>query len=154
MYIMRMKFIYISVLVLLMLPCAVSAQDIHWVDYEKGMTMAREQKKPIFLHFSAQWCRYCRKMERETFHKKEVISALNAHFVSIKVDADARKGLARKYQVAGLPDNRFLDKDGKLAYRVPGFMDPLAFGFFLEYIQTEAYKTMDPMTYYQSKKAE
>ncbi len=151
---MRIKFIYISVFTLLMVPCLVFGQNIHWVDYEKGMVMAREQEKPVFLHFSAKWCGYCRKMERQTFQEKEVISDLNDHFISIKVDADAQQSLAREYKVSGLPDNRFLDKDGKLVYRVPGFMDPLAFGFFLEYIQTKAYKTMNPMTYYQSKKAE
>ncbi len=137
-----------------MFPCLVLGQEIHWLDHEKGLVMAREQNKPVFLHFSAQWCGYCRKMERETFQDKEVISYLNDHFISIKVDADERKGLARKYQVAGLPDNRFLDKDGNPVYRVPGFMEPLALVFFLEYIQSKAYKTMDPRAYYQLKKAE
>lgn len=142
------------ILLLLVFPYMAFGNSIHWFSYNKGLAEARRQNKPVYLHFSAKWCGYCRKMEKITFQKEKIISYLNDHFISIKVNTEDQQKIARKYHVTALPDNRFLNKNGGPAYRVPGFIDSLALGFFLEYILTKAYKTMDPMAYYQSKKAE
>ncbi len=148
---MRLKFIYLSFF-LLIFPCFCLAESIHWVDYDKGMSLAKEENKPVFLHFFTDWCGYCRKMERETFEKEDVIAALNGHFISIKVNADQYQDLVRKYGVRGLPDNRFLDQNGNFIYRVPGYMEPLVFSFFMDYVTTGAYKNMSVKEYYQVQK--
>lgn len=126
-------------------------QTIHWKTYAAGIREAKAENKKIFLHFMTQWCGYCKKMNQTTFADDEVVSYLNRHFVSIQVDGDKEKTLTGKYSVTGFPDNRFLDSDMNLAYRVPGFVDPLAFRFFMEYVKTDSYKTMDPMAYYRSR---
>ena len=126
-------------------------QTIHWKSYAAGVREAKAQDKKIFLHFMTQWCGYCKQMNRVTFQDDEVIEYLNRYFVSIKVDGDQEKDLAEKYKVTGFPDNRFLDSDMNQAYKLPGFADPMVFRFFMEYVQTDSYKTMDPMGYYRSK---
>ncbi len=148
---MRLKFIYLSLFILIV-PGLCLAEAIHWVDYDKGMAMAKKENKPVYLHFFADWCGYCRKMERETFSREEVAEGLNGDFISIRVNADHDSSLARKYGVTGLPDNRFLDADGKQIYRIPGYMEPILFSFFMDYVTTESYKTMGVKEYYQLKK--
>ncbi len=103
----------------------------------------------VFLHFRTNWCRYCAKMDQSTFKDKAVIQFLNEHFVSIKVDGDKEKNIVTAYKVPGFPDSRFLDAKGQEIHRLPGFIEPVTFHFFLEYIQTDNYLTMDPMQYYR-----
>lgn len=126
-------------------------QTINWKTYAAGIREAKAENKKIFLHFMTQWCGYCKKMNQTTFKDDEVISYLNRHFVSIQVDGDKEKSVTETHRVTGFPDNRFLDSDMTLAYRVPGFTDPLAFRFFMEYVNTDSYKTMDPMEYYRTR---
>ena len=129
----------------------VMGQSINWKTYAAGVREAKETNKKIFLHFMTQWCGYCKRMNQITFKDDGVIEYLNQHFVSIKVDGDREKALTGEYKVTGYPDNRFLEPDMEQAYRVPGFADPMAFRFFMEYVHTDSYKTMGPMEYYRSK---
>ena len=134
-----------------MIPCYGMCETIDWKQYNEGIQLAKKQNKKLFLHFRTDWCRYCAKMERATFKDNSVVQFLNEHFVSIKVDGDKQKPVVQLYKVKGYPDSRFIDENRKEAFRIPGFVDPAAFLFFLEYIQTDNYKTMDPMQYYKSR---
>ena len=126
-------------------------ETIDWKEYNDGIRLARKTEKKVFLHFRTDWCGYCAQMEKTTFKDNTVINFLNEHFVSIKVDGDREKSFTKAYKVTGFPDNRFLDEERKEVYRLPGFVESAAFAFFLEYIQTNSFKTMDPMQYYKTK---
>ena len=48
--------------------------EIAWqYDYESALQEARREKKPLILKFTADWCVYCRKMDKEVFLKKPII---------------------------------------------------------------------------------
>lgn len=126
-------------------------ETIDWRQYHDGIRIAKKENKKVFLHFRTAWCRYCAQMEAVTFKDLSVVRFLNTYFVSIKVDGDKETSIVKSYKVPGYPDNRFLDEKAKAVYRLPGFSEPVAFLFFLEYIQTDSYKTMDPMQYYKSR---
>ncbi|RLC14397.1 MAG: hypothetical protein DRH93_20795 [Deltaproteobacteria bacterium] len=148
---MRPKIVFMLIVAFVMMPCYAICETIDWKKYSEGVRLARKQNKKIFLHFRTDWCRYCDQMEQTTFKDKSVGVFLNEHFVSIKVDGDREKSIAKTHKVTGFPDNRFLDEKIKEAFRLPGFVEPMTFLFFLEYIQTNSYKTMDPMQYYKSR---
>jgi len=93
---------------------------IAWVDYETGIAQAEKQKKPVLVDFTASWCGWCRKLEKEVFPTREVI-ALSREFVCIKADGDERKDLTAKYGVDGYPTTVMLDDDGEELLRVVGF---------------------------------
>jgi len=128
-----------------------SCESIDWKQYGNGMRLAQKENKKVFLHFMADWCRYCTQMEQTTFKNSAVIEFLNTHFISIKVDGDKETPIVKAHKVTGYPDNRFLDQRKNEIRRLPGYVQPMMFSFFLEYIQTDSYKTMDPMQYYKSK---
>ncbi len=127
------------------------SETMDWKQYDDGIRTAAAQGKKIFLHFRTDWCKYCALMDQQTFGNPLVIKFLSKHFIAVKIDGDKEKEVAKEYKVKGYPDNRFLDSKGKEAYRLPGFVEPDAFLFFLEYIQSDSYKTMDPMQYYKSR---
>jgi thiol-disulfide isomerase/thioredoxin len=93
---------------------------IAWVDYDIGIAQAEKQKKPVLVDFTASWCGWCRKLEKEVFPTREVV-ALSRKFVCIKVDGDERKDLTAKYGVDGYPTAVMLDDDGEELLRVVGF---------------------------------
>jgi thioredoxin-related protein len=137
--------------VLISMPCQVIGAVIDWKQFNEGIRLAEKQDKKIFLHFRTDWCGYCSQMERVSFKDSAVVKFLNENFVSIKVDGDKEKSITELYKVTGYPDNRFLDGKKKEAFRLPGFVDPMTLLFFLEYIQSDSFKTMDPMQYYKNR---
>jgi thioredoxin-related protein len=98
------------------------SDSIRWQSYSSGMKFAETQNIPIFLHFYADWCRYCDKMAKETFQENTIIEFLNSNFVSIKVNYDTEKELAKKYQVRGLPTTFVIDSKGERLGPIPGYL--------------------------------
>jgi thioredoxin-related protein len=148
---MRTKTAVMMVLFCLLTMGSGIGETIDWKKFSEGARLAKKENKKVFLHFRTDWCGYCLKMEETTFKNDSVVRFLNEHFISIKVDGDRQVPIVKEYKVAGFPDNRFLDEQMNAAYRLPGFIEPATFSFFLEYIQTGHYKTMDPMQYYKTR---
>jgi thioredoxin-related protein len=98
-------------------------ENINWYAYKDGMTQGKKNGKKIFINFRADWCGWCRKMEKDTLKDPLVVSYLNKNFISIKVDTDKQKDLAEKYGVRGLPLNWFIEGNGEPIGSRPGYID-------------------------------
>ncbi|MFB3882605.1 MAG: thioredoxin family protein [Armatimonadota bacterium] len=94
--------------------------SLTWQDYEKGMALARQANKPALIDFGATWCGWCKKLEKEVFPSPNFISAAQ-RFVCIKVDADARPDLTKKYRVNGYPTAVVVDASGRELRRIVGY---------------------------------
>ena len=117
-------------------------KGISWAGYEKGITMAEQQGKKIFLYFHADWCTYCKKMELTTFKDKGVIDYLNEHYIAIIVDSDKERKIASRFGVRGLPTTWFLKSDTNKLSSMPGYIDSNRLLTILKFINTESYKKM------------
>lgn len=93
---------------------------IAWEPYEAGMAIAGYERRPAFIDFSASWCGWCEKLEREVFSRRDAI-ALSREFACIKVDGDRRRDLVRSYRVEGYPTAVFLDANGREVHRIVGY---------------------------------
>jgi len=102
----------------------VSAKEIAWQSYDEGMARSKSENKKIFLHFYANWCGACRIMENKTFRNATVIAYINENFIPIKVNADREQETSRIFRVRALPDNWFIDEDGKPIGHQPGYIPP------------------------------
>ncbi len=136
---MRSKYLCLVPLVTMFLAVWVSniadaSEDIKWYSYEEGKVLAKVEKKKVFLHFYADWCVFCGKMNKETFQDANVISKLNDTFISIRVNTDNELETALKYGVRGLPANWFLTETGQPIVNIPGFIAPDAMLSLLEEI--------------------
>jgi len=54
--------------------------------------------------------------------QEQVHTLLNDHYISIKLNLDSEKSLARKYRVSGIPALLFLDSQGNLLERINGYV--------------------------------
>ncbi|MEM7232597.1 MAG: thioredoxin fold domain-containing protein [Planctomycetota bacterium] len=95
--------------------------------FETAMKNAKTLGRPVLVDFGAEWCGWCKKLDRETFGDAKVIRLIRDNFVAVKVDCDKEKEIQQKYGVTGLPTIIFLAPDGKEIQRLTGFRDAEAF---------------------------
>lgn len=84
-------------------------------------TEAESSGKPILLKFTADWCVYCKKMEKEILSQPEVIQYVEERFVPVLVDADENKALLKKLEVTTLPTIVVITPDLKRVERLKGY---------------------------------
>jgi thioredoxin-related protein len=126
---MRSKYFCCGLLITLFLTICyfsiVHASDgIKWHSYEEGKVLARIEEKKVFLHFYADWCAFCAKMNKETFRDATVVSYLKNNFISVRVDIDKERPTTEKYDVRGVPANWFLTETGQPIINIPGYIAP------------------------------
>jgi thioredoxin-related protein len=116
--------------------------NIEWQEYAKGMDLAKNQNKPVFLYFHADWCTYCTKLKNTTFQDALVLKYLKDNFISITVDTDKDQERANQWKVKGLPTLWFLKSDHSKITSIPGYIDAEQFLNALKYIHTASYDKM------------
>jgi thioredoxin-related protein len=109
--------------------------SLKWHSFKEYATLRSSNDKKIFIHFWAQWCGYCRKMEKVTFRNPQVISSLNENYFLIKVDTDKEQYASRAFRVRGLPYNLFLTKEGDTIETREGYVSPGTFMKILRAIE-------------------
>ena len=112
-----------------------SSKSIKWYSHDEGIAVAYSEGKKIYINFRADWCVYCKRMEKETFSNPAVVSYLNKHFISIKVDTDKERKISNKYGVSALTDSWFLFKNGDVIGRRKGYIKPDQFMKILKTVQ-------------------
>ncbi|MGA2514240.1 MAG: thioredoxin domain-containing protein [Candidatus Limnocylindrales bacterium] len=102
-----------------------SHNPVDWYPWgPEALARAALADRPIFLSIGYAACHWCHVMERESFEDEETAAALNAGFVSIKVDREERPDLDTVYMAAlqsmtgggGWPMSLFLFPDGRAFY--------------------------------------
>ena len=95
-----------------------------WEWCEEAFDEARRRDVPVFLSIGYSACHWCHVMAHESFEDAAISGALNAGFVSIKVDREERPDIDAIYMQAtvaltghgGWPMSVFLDHDGRPFY--------------------------------------
>jgi len=100
---------------------------IRWErSFDEAMKKARKAGKPVFVDFWADWCAWCRRLDRTTYVDPLVVK-LAQDFVSVKVNTEgSRRELdaTRRYEVSSLPTIVFLSPEGRQLLRLNGFLGP------------------------------
>jgi thiol:disulfide interchange protein len=98
---------------------------IQWqTDLHAAHRLAVKQNKPMLLVFGADWCGYCKKMERTTLADPRMLRYINATFVPVHLDADKDKKVASILEVEALPCTIVLSPEADLLGRIVGFEEP------------------------------
>ena len=143
----------VLLLLLILLPAqALAANSIKWYSYDEGRILGKVENKKMFVHFWAEWCAYCLKMEKETFADAAVAKYLNANFIPIKVNTERERDIAAQYNIRPIPDNWFLVSNGNSISNQPGFIQADMFIKILEYIHTDSYLDTSFMNFLQRGK--
>jgi thioredoxin-related protein len=123
-------------------PYVSTADLVRWHAYDEGMSLGKAEGKKAFISFYADWCQYCRTMDKETFTDAAVIAYLNENFIPIKVDVEREKHIALQYHINPLPDTWFFSQTGDVIGNKPGYMSAKELLPVLHFIHTESYLKM------------
>ena len=84
------RYIIFTALVALVFMYQGTAQEdsIHWLSFEQLEDSLASKPKKVFIDFYADWCAYCKKMDKAAFKDKNVISLLNSEYYAVKMNAE------------------------------------------------------------------
>ena len=105
-----------------------TAQGGTWrTDFEQARADAQRQQLPLLIHFYAEWCSPCRRMDREVLHAPQLTRLLNRKLIAVKVDSDRNPHLVKKYAVRVLPSDVIIDPQGRQLQQSTGYLSPAAY---------------------------
>jgi thioredoxin-related protein len=105
-------------------PAASTAKkEIKWqTDLQEAHRISVKDKRPMLIVFSASWCGYCKKLEKETFTDRKFVDYVNERFVPVKLDFDQHRKTAEVLEVKNLPTSVILSHEADLLGTVVGYM--------------------------------
>ena len=147
------KAVSILFFLLMILSSKINAQSktINWITFEQLEDSLKVKPKKVFIYFYADWCSYCKKMDKVAFKNSEVIQILNQNYYAIKMDAESAKTIffegqkysnnqlgksrrpkhqiplllaSRKNRSFSLPASIILDKNFKIEKRYYEYLSP------------------------------
>jgi thioredoxin-related protein len=72
-------------------PIIVLAQGesrIQWKTWAELESALAQNPRPVLLFFHADWCEYCKKIERVVFTKPDVIDKINKNYYAVSMDVE------------------------------------------------------------------
>lgn len=109
--------------------------SIEWLtEYEKGIELAKKQKKPLILYFTgSDWCPWCFKIQDEIITDEGFESTLKDSFIFVKIDFPKKTLLPREiseknqklrefYEVRTFPTVALVDPDAGIISKM-GYLE-------------------------------
>lgn len=84
------KFIFAFILICLLTQINAQNNKIKWITFEQLEDSLKVKPKKVFISFYADWCAYCKKMDKVAFKNDEIIKTLNSKYYAIKFNAETR----------------------------------------------------------------
>jgi len=164
-----------SILFFTLVSFSVIGQEVNWLSWNEAVTLAETDKNPkkIFVDIYADWCGWCKKMDKDTFQNPEVAAYMDKNFYMVKLDGEGKepieyKGKTFKFVASGrngyhefaaalmqgklsYPTTVFLDEKMNMLSPVPGYQKPDAFLNIAKYFGDNIYKDKDWKTYSETR---
>lgn len=144
---------YISIVLLMLLPLVVSAQDrtAEPISLQKALELAPKEGKKILVDVFATWCPYCQRMHSEVYPSEGVQKAISDYFLWVKIDVESDKMVkyhgeqmtqaefATALENQNVPTAYFLNSEGAILGKQPGYLDEDVFVNLLNFVGSDAY---------------
>jgi len=100
-------------------------EELHWVGWsDEVFAQARREHRFVLLDLEAVWCHWCHVMAETTYRDPDVVRLLEARYITVRVDQDARPDLSNRYEDYGWPATVVFDGNGKEIVKRQGYLPP------------------------------
>jgi thiol-disulfide isomerase/thioredoxin len=95
-----------------------AATTYTWLDdLDDAIAAAQASGRRVFLYFETDWCGPCKTMDQWIWTDAEVVAAVEAGYVGVKLDGDIAKEQVRRYEIVGYPNILIVDPASGSAQR-------------------------------------
>ena len=152
---------HISFFVGLMLSVLLSAdsskaQDLNSYRFEEVAELQNKEERPVLVYLTAEWCRYCKRMDHTVLQKKSIVGTLNSEYYFVEFDVEQQTpvtiggrtyrfkptgkdtGMHELAELIGTIDGSLntpalvlMNSDFEILYRYGGYMDEEQFSALL-----------------------
>jgi len=151
---------------------AMPKDGIAWLDIQSGAELSKESDKIMIINIYTDWCGFCKRLDQTTFLDAGVMSTIHDHFIPIKFNAEKKENVSfhgKSYdfikegrrghhalaaylldQRLGYPTLVYVQANGEIIHRSPGFRNEADMMKELTYIKDGHYKSMEWRTYKSS----
>lgn len=114
----RIQFpVVLGLLILTLHPATLDA-SIPWMsDVRQAQQIAQQQQRLVLLHFYADWCGPCVRLDREVYPRPDISLAIASNYIPVKIDGQRFPEIVRHYGVQSFPTDIILDPTGRVLHR-------------------------------------
>jgi thioredoxin-related protein len=122
------------------------AGGIAWFhDLFEAHKVAVATGRPLLIVFGADWCHYCKEMEKTTLQNPKLASYVSANFVPVHLDTDRDKRIAEILKVKPIPCTVVLSPKADMLVKIVGYREMSPYYAELEksrlrYVKTQRHK--------------
>ncbi|MDR1340278.1 MAG: DUF255 domain-containing protein [Prevotellaceae bacterium] len=67
------------------------AQKVKWMKFEEAYAASQKEPRKIFVDIYADWCKWCKVLDRDTFSDTGVVRILNEYYYPVKLDSESKE---------------------------------------------------------------
>ena len=138
--------------------------EINWISFEEAVARTEVNPKMILIDLYTDWCGWCKKMDRDTYSRKEIVSYVNEKFYAVKFNAEGSqevnfRGYTFKFVPSGrkgyhelaaaltqnklsYPTTVFMNEEFQIIQPIPGYLDARSFDVISRYMGDGKYKNI------------
>ncbi|MDA0658570.1 MAG: thioredoxin family protein [Planctomycetota bacterium] len=112
------------------------AQEGKWLDSpDEAAKVAARSGKMIVVSVGADWCHYCKRMDRETWADGKVQQAIKQNYVPLKLTDERHHELLAAMQIKAFPTTLVFTSDRRFLTKMEGYVDAEIMALQLEQIR-------------------
>jgi uncharacterized protein YyaL (SSP411 family) len=133
------KFFILVIICMTSVIHAAGSAEITWQPWSDAIfAKAKAEHRFIIFDLEAVWCHWCHVMDHDTYQNPAIINIINAHYIPVREDQDARPDLSNRYQDYGWPATIILNSNGEEVAELSGYIPPEKMQKILETIASNA----------------